>query len=188
MVQLRRIFFTWVAIMVVVVALFAVFGPQGKEINLQTVSFETTQSASLYFKNMRSYFYDKEVLDGKNYTLYRIDSREKNPALNKLSFVIVNNPQVDQCFIRAESGLLNLEHDTLAIEWKLADSAGIIQLKEVDSYAHYIFAAKLFEKLDAEADLILRSASKEEAFKESEKKSLRKNLADYFRLVGKLKY
>jgi hypothetical protein len=50
-----------------------------------------------------------------------------------------------------------------------------------------LFAAELYEKLELEAKLFLWEKDKRVVFLEKEKKSLRKSLYDYFRLVGKLR-
>ncbi|GEM_PF-3679562 len=185
--NLKRIFYFWILGMIALIGLYAAFGPEGKKIKLKTVEFTTTESASIYFKNIRSYFYDQESYKDGNYVLYRIDSRELDSSKNKLSAVIVRNRLQNQCFIRFESGLVKLDQDLLQLEWKHADSSGIIQLKSTDSFGHYMLAADLFEKLDLEAEISLIVAEKQMPFKEREKKSLRKSLYDYFRLVGKLR-
>lgn len=185
--NLKRIFFFWMLGMLVLISLFAAFGPEGKKINLKTVEFTTTESASIYFKNIRSYFYDQESYKDGSYVLYRIDSRELDSSKNKLNAVIVRNHLQNQCFIRFESGLVKLDQEPLRLAWQHADSSGIVQLSSADSFGHYILAADLFEKLDLEADVSLLMQEKRIPFKEKEKKSLRKSLYDYFRLVGKLR-
>ena len=184
--KLKKWFFYWGIAMLVIVICFAIFQP-AKKINLQAVDFSTFQSSELYFKNMRSYFYDKTAHEAANFKIYRIGSREKDSTKNKLSFMLLSNWLQSECYIMAESGFVDLEEQELYISYEHADSSGTFFLSDADSYGHYVFAAHLYEQLDKNATIRLKHAKGWTTFSESEKKSLKKTLGDYFKLVGKLR-
>ena len=184
--KLKKWFFYWGIAMLVIVICFAIFQP-AKKINLQEVDFTTTQSSELYFKNMRSYFYDKTEHETANFKIYRLGSREEDSSKNKLSFMLLSNWLQSECYIMAESGVVNLKEDQLQIRYAHQDSSGVLLLTDFDSYGNYVFAAHLYEQLDKNATIQLKHSKKWIAFSESEKKSLKKSLSDYFKLVGKLR-
>ena len=181
--KLKNYFFIVLGVVVLFVTLYAVLGPQGKNINLKEINFKTTESSELYFKNIRSYFYDKENRDDAQFILYRLDSRTLDTTLNKLNFILVSNWLLDECYIIAASN-----QTTIKIAWENKKDSGKIFLTEMDSEANYIFAALLFEKLSEKATLSIVADNNEQIpFTEKEKVSLKTSLKDYFKLVGKLR-
>lgn len=175
--ELQKWFLYFVGAALLFVILFSAFGPKGKQINLQEIAFTSTNSSELYFKNIRSYFYDKEEREDARFMLYRIGSRTED-----LSFVLVNNWLMDESYIIVES-----KHDNFSVEWRYKNETGIVKLDGENNRAHYIFAAELFEQLDRKADLWLLNDATKSPFTEEEKASLRTTLKDYFKLVGKLR-
>lgn len=184
--KLKKWFFYWGISMLVIVICFAIFQP-AKRINLQDLDFTTTQSSELYFKNMRSYFYDKTVHEAANFKIYRIGSREKDSTKNKLSFMLLSNWLQSECYVMAESGLVDFKKKALKLSYEHPDSSGTLLLSDGASYSHYVFAAKLYEQLNKNASLHLKHSKNWIEFTEGEKKSLKKTLNDYFKLIGKLR-
>ncbi|MFT6166758.1 MAG: hypothetical protein ACJASF_001451 [Vicingaceae bacterium] len=180
--ELGRLFLFFLGSVVIFVTLFALFGPQGKKISLKEIEFNTTNSSELYFKNIRSYFYDKEEDPNARFILYKINNREKDSNKLKLQFLLVHNWLLNECYLIAEPYKTDFQ-----IEWQYEDKLGSINLKGENNRAHFIFAAELFEQLDRKADMwILYNATKI-PFSEEEKASLRTTLKDYFKLVGKVR-
>lgn len=180
--ELQRLFVFFLAAVALFVILFAFLGPQGKKINLKEIEFSTTNSSELYFKNIRSYFYDKEENTDANFMLYRINSREKDSSKLKLNFLLVNNWLMNECYLIAES-----KSENLHVEWKLKEQEGRIRLQGENNRAHFIFGAELFEQLDRGAELWWVDSGTKELLSEEEKSSLKTSLKDYFKLVGKLR-
>ena len=175
--KLQKWFVCFISVVILFVAAFSIFGPEGKQINLKEIEFRTTHSSELYFKNIRSYFYDQEEREDAMFKLYRIDSRKE-----KLSFLLVSNWLIDESYIIAESDYENFE-----LAWSFDGAEGTIELKGEDNRAHYVFAAEFFEQLDRKADVWLLNSATKIPFTEEEKSSLRTTLKDYFKLVGKLR-
>lgn len=184
--QLRKWFFKWIFFMAVIILVVAFFFPT-KKIDLATIDFQTKSSSSLYFKNMRAYFYDMEELSDGQLKLYRIGSREKDSSLNKLNFLLVNNWRQEECYIMAESSLSSYPETPLYLKCIVNDqNSELISLSDADSQANYRFAAKLYEHLSSNHQVYLKQDGNWLAFNESEKKSLKRSLKDYFKWVGKL--
>lgn len=174
--------------MLVLTTLYAVFGPKTKRINLRSVNFQSTESAELYFKNMRSFSYDRIVDDKANYILYRIKSREKDTTLVGLNFLIVNNWLQDENYILAEFHPYSFIDGGLFSKNK--NRCDTLMLDGSDAEAHFIFAAHFFEQLTAGSKFYYRNQQDklvELGISEKHRKSLSKTLSDYFRLVGKLR-
>ena len=170
-------FFQFLGLVVILVSVFAIFGPEGKKINLKEISFKTTNSSQLYFKNIRSYFYNKEEIKAANFNLFRLKSNG-----DKLNFVIVNNWLMSESYIVLESDLINY-----SINWQFENDSGAVTLSGENNRAHYVFAAELFEQLDRNATLALKTQNYSHRLSEDEMASLKTTLKDYFKLVGKLR-
>tara|TARA_B110000090_G_scaffold71886_1_gene82056 strand:+ start:258 stop:809 length:552 start_codon:yes stop_codon:yes gene_type:complete len=180
--KLQRVFIYFIATTIVFVTAFAVFGPEGKKINLKEIDFTTSSSGQLYFKNIRSYFYTNEVRDDANFILYKIGSREFDPHLNNLSFVLVSNWLMNECYIVVDS-----KFNDFTIKWQYEDTNGEFELLGEDNRSHFVFAAQLFKQLDRKAETSIVSFTGETPLSEGEKASLHTSLKDYFKLVGKLR-
>ena len=89
--ELQKWFLYFVGATLLFIITYSIFGPKAKQINLQEIAFTSTNSSELYFKNMRSYFYDKEEREDARFMLYRIGSRN-----DALSFILVNNWLMDE--------------------------------------------------------------------------------------------
>ncbi|MDA9072160.1 hypothetical protein N9J85_00560 [bacterium] len=175
--ELQKWFLYFVGATLLFIITYSIFGPKAKQINLQEIAFTSTNSSELYFKNMRSYFYDKEEREDARFMLYRIGSRN-----DALSFILVNNWLMDESYIIVES-----KYDNFSVEWHYENETGIVKLDGENNRAHYVFAAELFEQLDRKADLWLLNSATKIPFSEEEKASLLTTLKDYFKLVGKLR-
>jgi len=175
--KLQKWFLYFLGAVFVLVVAFSVFGPEGKQINLKEIEFRTTNSSELYFKNIRSYFYDKEEREDARFKLYRIKSRKE-----KLNFLLVSNWLMDESYIMAESN-----YSQFKIVWSFEGATDTITLNGQSNRAHYIFAAEVFEQLDRKAELWLLNSATKVPFTEEEKSSLRTTLKDYFKLAGKLR-
>lgn len=175
--ELQRAFVYFLAAIVVMVSLYALFGPQGKKINLKEIDFTTSNSSRLYFKNMRSYFYAIEEKKQAKFELYRLKSSD-----SLFRFVIVSNWLMDESYVIAESN-----YKTFTLEWSNSKQTGSLEIKGETNRAHYIFAAELFEQLERKSQLWLISKDSKVKLSEEQKTSLKTSLRDYFKLVGKLR-
>ncbi len=186
--DLKKYFLYWLGGMLGVVVLFIVFGTKVKKIDLKSINFYSTESAELYFKNIRSFSYEREENEEARFILYRIKTREKDTLVPTINFMLVSNWLQDENYIIAEpwpNELLNL-----GIMWQSKDSSGVIELNNKDVESNYIFAATFYEQLAAESKFYYLNddgVKQELIFSEDQRKSLNKTLKDYFKLVGKIR-
>lgn len=180
--KLAKWFALWALIMIVGLTLFAVFGPQGKKIDLKEIGFDTSQSTELYFKNVRAYFYDREIDSASSFNIYRINSRNRD-GVSDIQIGLLHNWRMSQCYVLLESEKYDLNGEEVFLV--KSDSTISLSLPS-NSELHYRFAATLFESLSAEQEFELRVGDKPLELSESQKTSLKQSLKDYFKLVGKI--
>lgn len=185
---LRKYFFYWLAAMTGIVLLYIVFGPKAKQIDLKSINFHSTESAELYFKNIRSFSYEREENSDAQFILYRIKSREKDTLVPTINFMIVSNWLQDENYIIVETQPEQLLDKGLM--WVKDENEGVIKLKTRDAEAHYVFSALFYEQLTGESDFFYideNGESRHLIFSEDQQKSLKKTLKDYYKLVGKIR-
>jgi hypothetical protein len=186
--KLKKYFYYWIIGMIVLIVLFAVFGPKVKRLDLKSINFISTESAELYFKNIRSFSYDRVENEKVNFILYRIKSREKDTTVFGLNFLIVSNWLQDENYILAEFQPYNFISYGLYCENE--SGSDTIRLNGSDVEAHYVFAANFYEQLSADSRFFYHNNQEslvELVISEEQRKSLEKSLKDYFKLVGKLR-
>jgi len=177
-------FVSWAVAMIVGMVLFSAFGPTAKEISLDEINFKTTESSALYFKNIRSYFYDLEEEKKSGFKIYRLSSRPAT-AKNKLHFMILHNWRMNEAYIMAESE--QIDKGKASMRLLIGQSNDTISLDGADAEANFRFAAQLFTAMEKEESVSLLSNDEAYSFEQSELKSIKKCLKDYFKLVGKLR-
>lgn len=182
--DLKRIFLGWLLAILLLILLFAAFGPKGKKIDWANPGYQTSQSAGLFFKNLRAYYYDKESFDSAGIELYRIKTRAKNQK-DSLQLVLMRNWKTEELFVLFEKSDHLAWQKGLNVYWEDSDSSGAIHLNASQVDEHYRFAAQLYYRLDKGSKLFLNQ--KESPMSENTRKSLKTTLKDYFKWVGKLR-
>lgn len=188
--NLKRIFFVWAILMTLLLAVYILFGPKIKRIDWNEINFKSTESADLYFKNMRSYSYNVLIDEKSDWKLMRIKSRNQDSSKASLSFLLVNNWLQDENYIIAEPNKKLSLNGQIHLVWIKHEDKGKIVLNELDAESNYIFAAQFYEQLTAGSEfyfLNVKGEAEKLNFEEKERKSLKKTLGDYFKLVGKLR-
>jgi hypothetical protein len=186
--NLKKYFFYWAAAMVLLIALFAILGPKSKPIDLKSISFTSTESAELYFKNIRSFSYDRIENDKAKFILYRIKSREEDTTKLGINFLIVSNWLQDENYIIVETHPYDFLNNGLMV--KNGDINDTIYKDGNDIEANYVFAAKFYEQLTSESNFYFTDTLgkiQELVISEQQQNSLKKSLKDYFKLVGKIR-
>tara|TARA_R110000868_G_scaffold236861_4_gene490927 strand:+ start:996 stop:1556 length:561 start_codon:yes stop_codon:yes gene_type:complete len=182
--KLGKWLFIWLLGMTAMVVLIALLFP-GKHVDLKEINFKTSSSSRIYFKNMRSYFYDSEQDKASNYQLNRISTREIDDS-NTFNFIIIDNWLLDEAYIMLETNLVDFPDSSIKIKYVESNEEKFIQLKEANNEANYIFAAQLYEVISRKNQLSIYQSNKWTPFSQEELKSLKKSLEDYFKLVGKI--
>lgn len=189
---LKRVFIAWFGLMVVVLAFTM---PESRPIDLEEVSFQTTESSELYFKNVRSYFYEIWDDPKSGFVHYRIKSRNKDSLKPTINFLLLNNWRFDEAYIMAEGNdaLSTLEGLTLSIA--TSEDSSSYTFDNFTNYEHWMLSGRIYMALRDDRSRFWLSGPKSnasgrealEVFTEGEdRKSLKKTLRDYFKLTGKI--
>lgn len=181
--KLQIYFLGFIFFIVLLVVCFAIFVPSQSSIHLEEIKFSTSQSSRLYFKNLRSYYYEKDEVEKPGFILHQY----KSDGEENLRFLIVDNWKHDEAYIIAESAIVNIDEEILQIMWTRGNESDTISLKELDAEAHYVFAAQLYDKLLQEGELAIIKKTDSFLFTGNEKKSLKITLKDFFKLVEKVR-
>jgi hypothetical protein len=177
----------WFAFMLILMALGA---PEETRLNKSGVSFRTTESEELYFKNMRSFFYHIEEDKQSGFTIYRIKSRNLDTAKASLTYALVNNWRQDETYILTEANpaLNSLEDIHIEIGFENG-STYVDSFYLADSFRHYLIAEQVFEAVQEDSSTVHLTYNnrKVEIWKnKDERKSVRRTLKDYFKLTGRI--
>lgn len=170
------------ALAMVVIVVFTL--PDERPDKIDTVSFETTESAELYFKNVRSFYYVNNSEAGGILDVYRLESIFKD-SLVSLPFALYNNWRANETFIRLDTAFIN-QREFTAI---LADSSGVktdtIHFPEMSNESQYAFACDVYKALSENEKLGLVKENEIIWLSESMSLSIKRTLTDYFTLLGK---
>ncbi len=171
----------WLLLMLALVVLTQ---PESRPDKLGTISFDTTESAELYFRNVRAYHYILKHEAGDMFDVYRLKALHEEDASADLPFAIYNNWRSNEAFIRLDS--------SFAGYWQvvLRDSAGHpleVSLPQMYNESQYAFAVRLYRSLRDEEPLALLSDTGDTLWIDAEaRKHINRVLTDYFKLVGRL--
>jgi hypothetical protein len=159
--------------------------PDERPDKIDTIGFATTESAELYFKNVRSFYYKNSSEAEGILEVYRLESIFKD-SLPSLPFALYNNWRVNETFIRLDTALLN----TGAFVAVVADSSRVktdtIHFPEMSNESQYVFARDIYKALDGNEKLGLVMENEVIWLSETMNVSIKRTLTDYFRLLGKI--
>ena len=180
--KLLKWFIVWAFVMVVIVVLTL---PDERPDKIDSPGFETTESAALYFKNVRSFYYRNNPEAEGILDVYRLKSIFSD-SLPSLPFALYNNWRTNETFIRLDTAFINVRSFSAVI----ADSSGIkadtIALPQMTNESQYIFARDIYKALSDKEKLGLTNGKDIIWLSESMNLSIKRTLTDYFRLLGKI--
>jgi len=159
--------------------------PAERPDKLEIPSFATTESAELYFKNVRSFYYNtSEEAEGILY-VYRLKSIFTDSS-QSLPFALYNNWRTNETFIRLDTS----HFDTKLLVGLVADSAGFAKdtlvFPTASNETQYAFARDVFRAIQHKKKLIIITEEGTIPISESQTSSIRTTLKDYFKLLGKI--
>ena len=99
-----------------VLVLVACNPDKNTQINQTEITFKTTDSSKLYFKNIRQTYYDKEEMEAAKLEVFRIKKRENSDDHPVINLSIVNNWRYDEAYILLEPNGY-IQQDTLRLRW-----------------------------------------------------------------------
>ncbi|QTN38931.1 hypothetical protein HZ996_07185 [Cryomorphaceae bacterium] len=186
--NLKTVFLSWLGIMVVVLAFTM---PESRPIDLEEVSFHTTESSEMYFKNVRSYFYEVWDDPKSGFVHYRIKSRNQNPAVPSINFLILHNWRFDEAYVMLEPNEALSSAQGLSLSVVTSSDSLSFALGDFTNYEHWMTSGRIYMALREDDSRFWLSDSEGNRkvalyLDGEERKSLKKTLRDYYKLVGKI--
>lgn len=151
--------------------------------------FRTTPPAHLYFKNMRSTYYEQISLPADTLDLYLLRRYPASSSRPILTAAIADNWMRDEAYLK-----LSLQwptassRDTFRIQWKTKDKAGFIHLRENSWVSQLNSAREIESALRSHYRLYWTSNEGQihELFREeAERQAFLTTVKDFQKLTGK---
>lgn len=146
-------------------------------------TFKMNDSNRIYFLNVRSIHYDREIRRDAGMTLYRHGKRLQSDSIPILDLVILLNSNKENAYIYFE--LKNAEWP-IQISAQTATETQVFNFSNGNNTDHYSMLEKLkpviFE--NAEFELISEGKTFQIWSKEMEKEAIKSVIEDYFRLLN----
>ncbi len=146
-------------------------------------TFKVNDSNLIYFLNVRSIHYDREIRRDAGMTLFRHDKRMQSDSIPTLDPVILLNFGKDDAYIYFE--LKNGEWP-IQISSKTAMSKEVFDFSNGNNFEHFSMLQKLRSSIqeNAEFELVLDGKTFPLWPKETEKEAVKSVVEDYFRLLN----
>lgn len=146
-------------------------------------TFRVSDADRLYFLNVRSIHYDREIRRDAGMTLYRHGKRTKSDSVPTLDLVILLNPLKDDAYVYFE--LKNADWP-IQIRVKEAEKDQVLEFANGNNTDHYSLLKRLKPAIDqnSEFELIIGGKAHFLWSDEKEKQALKAVAEDYFRLLG----
>ena len=174
-------------ILIIALILFSCDPDRKKKVDSENLTFDTTDSSELFFKNIRRPYYDLEEKKEAGLEIFRLQERliDNKQAIINLS--IIFNWRNDTAFIYIEPNNLFIDASEFTIYWKSKqDEEGIYQFTEGNRDTHFTFAAQLYNSILAEHQLFYKKNNVIFPLldNELERDVFRVTMFDYLRLVN----
>lgn len=145
-------------------------------------TFHVSDSNRLYFLNVRSIYYDREIRRDAGMTLFRHGKRFQSDSLPTLDLVILLNPVKENAFIYFE---LKNGDWPIQIRAKSDEIDEVFEFSNGNNADHFDLLKKLKPAIDQNSEFELTVGGKSFLLwsEEKEKTALKSVVEDYFRLI-----
>lgn len=145
-------------------------------------AFHVSDANSLFFQNVRSIYYDREIRRDAGMTLFRHGKRFQSDSMPTLDLVILLNPGKDNAFIYFE---LKNGDWPIQIRTKADGIEQVFEFSNGNNTDHFNLLKKLKPAIDQNSDFELILGEKNQPLwsDEKEKTALKSVVEDYFRLL-----
>lgn len=153
----------------------------------------TTQSTTLFFRNVRQSYYDLEEHEPSKSEMFRIAERDVSEEKPNLNAMIRHAPIQDKAFIMVEPNSQLADLDTITVFWSdsTENSGGKYKLpKRANMEQHFRFATELYHSIQSGQTLEIQTKENgKQPFwsKPEASEPFRKTMVDYYRLVSVIK-
>jgi len=153
---------------------------------LDIISFETSESAELYFKNVRAFYYEMSTEGEGVFDAYRLSASLDEKVDASLVFVIYNNWRHNLAFIRIDTNKLDNKRIDHLVSLSAEGKIDTLLLPEPLNESQYTFAKDVYLAAQSKNRIALITQNDSLWISESDAVNLRKTLRDYFKLIDKL--
>lgn len=168
---------------------FACNPDKNKSLKEGELIYQTNDATKLFFRNVRSAYYDKQTLSEAKIDVYRMKNRNSAEDFPVLNLALVNNWLQDEAHIIVELNSFYSVGDTIKVTWK-DDSLGQQSINFIygNKDNHTRFADKVYQNmLDLKAMEIYSENKSWPLFSRNEDREIfRKTMIDFYRLVQRL--
>ncbi len=182
----NKLIFWFIGWFIVMLIIGYLTQPEVYPSKLDIISFETTESAELYFKNVRAFYYEMSPEGEGVFEAYRLYASLDEKVDASLVFVIYNNWRHNLAFIRIDTNMLPTKRIDHVVSLSPEGAIDTLFLPEPINESQYNFAKEVYQATQRRNRIALISQNDSLWISESATGNLRKTLRDYFKLVGKL--
>ncbi len=162
---------------------------KNKSVEAGELIYQTNDATKLFFRNVRSSYYEKQTLSEAKIDVYRMKNRNSTEDYPVLNLALVNNWLEDEAYIIVEPNSFYSVGDTIKVTWE-DDS---LRQQSIDFIYgnkdnHTRFADKVYQNmLDLKVMEIYSGDKSWPLFSRNEDREIfRKTMIDFYRLVQRL--
>ena len=158
--------------------------PEEREDKLENIGFSTSESAELYFKNVRSFYYQTSQEGEGHFEVYRLERLFEDTISPTLPFTLDNNWRQNQAFVRIDTTVVNrFEVNTLISK---GDSIARFSLPGPDNEVQFRFAREVYRAIEEGNQLGFEKGDSILWIGDTQRSAIKRSLNDYFKLIGKI--
>ena len=150
-------------------------------------AFNTTDASVLFFRNVRSPYYDPEEMPEAGLRVYRLGRRVQDDGRPLLNLAIVHNWRRDQAFILIEPGEYIMGLPEVRIRYRNAErgTAGELVYEPGSREEQFRTATAIYLQIEAGSEFALMAWDEEIAFlrEKTERDAFHTTMFDFYRLV-----
>ncbi|MFT7055159.1 MAG: hypothetical protein ACJAR3_000786 [Roseivirga sp.] len=174
---------------IIALAFFSCNPDKNTQIDQSTVTFKTSSSSKLYFKNIRQSYYDFEEMEVAKLEIFRLKKREQTEERPVINISIVNNWRYDEAYILLEPNAL-IQQNSLKLRWTNNESmeSDTISFAQGNKSEILKFADLVYQQIQNKSSFEIESNSIWLPFMDEtpEREAFRITMFDYYKLVQRL--
>jgi hypothetical protein len=159
------------------------------QVDQSEITFKTTDSSKLYFKNIRQSYYDLEEMEAAKLEIFRFKKRAQGDERPVINLSIVNNWRYDEAYILLEPNEL-VQQDTLKVRWKSADGlkTDSIIYSRGNKTDIVKFADQVYQQIQSKSEFEIELEGNWKQFlnESLDREAFRITMFDYYKLVQRL--
>jgi hypothetical protein len=160
-----------------------------EKVELEKLSFNYSDDAYIFFRNMRQTHYDLEVMEEGGWRIYRHEDRLLDTTDFYFNISLVVNWRVNKIYPIIEMPS-SIEKKGFEVLWESIETAekGSIRLDGEKRNNEMIFSSKLYNKMVEEVEIFIEQGDQRKPLFQNaaQKEAFRVSMYDFFRMTGNL--